>query len=322
MDFDALIRVISKDGCELSLDGQSTVVALGTFDGVHLAHRGLLQNAVIFKEQRHAKLCGAFCFYSSPISYLRGVEVPMICTFEQKLELMFDTGIDFVAVADFAALCDVGAERFVNDVLVARLGCVGAVCGFNHRFGKGGLGDSRLLGSVLGQDAILTYPEVKINGETVSSTAIREHLSRGEVSLARRMLGRPYSLVAPVLSGKKLGRTIGCPTANQVFPLRSVELKHGIYATLCTTEDGSTFVGASNVGVRPSIDANIDDHSLNCETLLADFSRDVYGEILRVDFYEYLREERKFDSLSELSSAIRGDLDRAVEYFKSQKLIN
>ena len=292
------ISIISKDGTALSLTGKRTVLALGTFDGVHIAHKALLDRAVTLRSELGADLCGAFCFAQSPMSVLRGIDVPQISTPEQKLELMFESGLDFVAICNFTTVRDLSARDFVCDVIGARLGGIGAVCGFDHRFGRGGTGNSELLREILGDGNVITVPEVKMDGITVSSSAIRGYLADGNIEMANKMLGRRFCLCSEVTRGKRLGRTIGCPTTNQCFPKGSVNLKRGIYATICTTEDGQTYVGASNVGVRPSIDGAIDDHSLNCETLIADFSRDVYGQNLKIEFCAYLREEQKFESCS------------------------
>ena len=309
--------LVTRNGESFSLKGSRTVVALGTFDGVHIAHRALLDSAVGLKNKLSADLCGAFCFAESPLSVLRGIQIPTISTQKDKLRLMFEAGLDFVAVADFSAFRDMSAEQFVNETLCRDLSCVAAVCGFNHKFGRGGTGDDSLLRSVLGDDNVITYPEVTLDGETVSSTAIRAHLAAGNLDVANKMLGRPFSLSAPVLAGKRLGRTIGCPTTNQLFPSGSVELCRGIYATLCHTDDGKAYIGASNVGIRPTIDGSLDDHSFNCETLLGDFSGDLYGQNLTLEFHKYLRPERKFGSLEELSLAIQNDLSCAYQYFRS-----
>lgn len=321
MSFDMLnggFSVVSKDSKELDFTKNISVIALGTFDGVHIAHNALLRRAVAFKQEIGADLCGAFCFLESPLSVLRGVHIPQICTLEQKLEFMFEAGLDFVAVGDFSAFRDVSAQSFI-DVIKNNFNCVGAVCGFNHRFGKGGMGNSDLLGKILGDNRVITVPEIKLDGMTVSSSAIRKLLAEGNIELANKMLGRKFSLSAKVIRGKGLGHTINCPTTNQNFPMGSVRLKHGIYATLCTTEDGQVYVGASNVGTRPSIDGAIDDHALNCETLIANFSRDVYGQVLKIEFCDFLRGEQKFESLDELSDAIHRDLDGAIRYFSKKQ---
>ena len=309
------ISLFFRNGAGVLPLSEQTVIALGTFDGVHIAHKRLLERAVAFKNELGASFCGAFCFSKSPLSYLCGTDVPQICTVEEKLDLMFDAGLDFVAVGDFDAFRDMSAQAFVTDVICGQLGGIGAVCGFNYRFGKGGAGNSQTLCQMLGEQNVIALPKVSIDSVTVSSTAIRDYLASGNVAMANKMLGRAFTLRAKVIPGKRLGRTIGCPTTNQVFPAGAVRLQNGIYATLCTTEDGKTYVGASNIGIRPSIDGDIDDHSLNCETMLADFSHDIYGELLTVEFCEFLRDEMKFSSLDELSAAIRHDLDRAVAHF-------
>lgn len=316
MNFDTYsggIAIISRDGKPFSINGKSTVVALGTFDGVHIAHKQLLDRTVALKRELDADLCGAFCFAESPVSVLRGIPVPQISTPEEKLELMFSSGLDFVAICDFSAVRDMSADDFVRCIIKSELGGIGAVCGFDHRFGRGGAGNAQLLGNILGEKHVIMLPEIKMDGVTVSSSAIRGYLADGNIEMANKMLGRRFCLCSEVTRGKRLGRTIGCPTTNQRFPQGSVSLKRGIYATLCTTEDGQTYIGASNVGIRPSIDGAIDDHSLNCETLIANFSRDVYGQKLRIEFCAFLRDEQKFNSLDELRAAIQNDIKRAVD---------
>ena len=128
------------------------------------------------------------------------------------------------------------------------------------------------------------------------------------------MLGRPYSLTAPVVTGKQLGRTMKFPTANQYFPTDSLPPKKGIYATVCHVGDKS-YYGVSNVGVRPSITDGTDSHSFNCETYIIDFSGDIYGEYITVEFHKYLREEMRFSSLDELKAQISKDTVAALSYF-------
>ena len=321
MSFEMLndgFSVIFKCGKELDLTKNSSVIALGTFDGVHIAHKALLHRAVTFKEEIGADVCGAFCFLESPLSLLRGAHIPQICTLEQKLELMFDSGLDFVAVGDFSAFRDVSAHDFIG-IIKNSFSCIGAVCGFNHRFGQGGAGNSAILRDILGDDRVITVAEIKLDGVTVSSSAIRKLLADGNIELANKMLGRNFCLSSEVIRGKGLGHTINCPTTNQNFPIGSASLKRGIYATLCTTEDGQVYVGASNVGTRPSIDGAIDDHAFNCETLISNFSRDIYGQVLKIEFCSYLRGEQKFDSLDALSNAIHCDLESALQYFSKNQ---
>jgi len=311
-------RIITRDGQVDSPPLGNSVVALGTFDGVHIAHRALLESAIELAERVGAKLVGAWCFSMPPASFILKTKVPMLTSLEEKVDMMLSLGLDFVAVGDFEDFCSMSAESFISDVLVDKLGCVGAVCGYNHRFGHKGLGDPTTLATALGEQNVVAVPEIKYNGITVSSSVIRAYIEDGRLSEANAMLGRPFSLTAEVVEGKKLGREWGFPTANQLFPTDSVKLKNGIYATVCTV-DGKRMTSVSNVGVRPTISDEADSHAANCETYIHGFSGDLYGKKVTVEFYELLREEKKFDSLDALKEQIGKDIDASVRYFGGQE---
>ena len=171
-----------------------------------------------------------------------------------------------------------------------------------------------------GNDAFEEVPEYKLDGVTVSSTAIRCLIASGNVSEASRYLGRYFYINTPVVAGKQLGRRISFPTANQYFTLGRVTPARGIYATRCTTEDGREYIGVTNVGVRPTVDDSIDNHDVvNAETYILDFNSDIYGQKLKVEFIEYLRNEKKYSSLDELKSAISNDAKRAREIVSNLK---
>ena len=138
----------------------------------------------------------------------------------------------------------------------------------------------------------------------------------GDVSSAAVMLKRPYSLKSVVLQGKHLGRKLGFPTANQRFPDGIAVPKYGIYATLCTTADGKKHAAVSNIGIRPTIIDGSDTHTVNCETYIHNFNQNIYGEMLTVEFCEYLREEKKFDSVESLRQQISRDLEGSLSYFE------
>jgi len=165
---------------------------------------------------------------------------------------------------------------------------------------------------------VVAVPEIKHNGVTVSSSVIRSYVEGGRISEANAMLGRPFSLTAEIIGGKRLGREWGFPTANQLFPTDSVKLKNGIYATVCTV-DGNRMTSVSNVGVRPTISDEADSHAVNCETYIHGFSGDLYGKNVTVEFYELLREEKKFDSLDALKEQIGRDIDASIRYFSGRE---
>lgn len=311
-------KIFTSNGEVSALPHAKNVLALGTFDGVHAAHAALLSCAKDLKRELGDVGAGVWCFSDSPAASIIGEKIPQLLSLEDKVDLMLETGIDFVAVADFSDYRDTLPQDFVTEVLIANLGCVGAVCGFNHRFGQGGRGDSELLKGLLGQNSVIVVDPITYNGETVSSTAIREHISNGNIATANKMLSRAYALKAEVVKGKKLGRKLNFPTANQYFPKNSVVPKYGIYATRCII-DGNSYVGVSNVGIRPTITDGSDSHRANCETYILDFADDLYGKEITVEFHEYLREERKFDSVDALREQIGRDREASFAYFANQK---
>ena len=312
-------KIYWADGHNHDILPSSSVLALGTFDGVHSAHKALLDAAIDLKKELKLDFVGAWCFAQSPASFLRGEEIPSLTSIDEKIRLMHEYGMDFVAVGDFKDYCHIPADDFIDRVLVDQLHCSAVVCGFNHRFGHKGLGNSSLLKEKLGQACVVTVNEIQMFGETVSSTAIRNKILSGDITHANAMLGRYFTLETPVVPGKKLGRTMNFPTANQYFTIGSIVPKHGIYATLCTLENGKKYIGVSNVGVRPTITDEKDDHTANCETYICDFTGNIYGQMLKIEFCEYLREEKKFDSIEALKSSIEQDKNNAIAFFKSQK---
>lgn len=312
---DLKFTIYTRDGVADKFSRGKSVMALGIFDGVHIAHRQLLLAAIGLGQKLSADSVGAWCFDVTPSSVVDGVEVPMLSTLEDKIHMMLSLGLDFVAVGDFQSFRHLCAEDFVERFLKEELGCIGVACGFNHRFGHRGVGTPEMLAKSFGDNAIEILPEVTYNGRTVSSSAIRTLIIQGDTETAGSMLGRAFALRTIVVRGKRLGRQLGFPTANQYFPKSCVIPAHGIYATRCITEDGNCYVGISNVGVRPTITDGSDDHRTNCETYIHGFSGDLYDKNLTVEFCKYLRGEQKFASVNDLKAQIEKDLRAALEYF-------
>ena len=309
--------VYTPKGVTSSLCG-SSVISLGTFDGVHVAHRALLDESVKLKNHLGAALVGAWCFSSPPASYLGASKVFELTQIEQKVSLLLSCGLDFVAVGDFNDYRSIEAEAFVRETLISSLSCVGVVCGYDHRFGYKGAGNEELLRSIFEKDAVISVPKIDIDGITVSSSEIRSRLFLGDVEGACMMLGRPYSITSSVESGKKLGRRIGFPTANQFFPDGAALLNTGIYAVRCITEKGESYMGTANVGIRPSIDDSIDNHKLNCETYIHGYTGELYGQSMTVEFLKRLRDEMRFPNLDALKAAIANDVEETVRYFSEK----
>ena len=319
-------KIYTREGVIDALPFSKSVIALGTFDGVHAAHSSLLSLASSRRDELGEDVgLGVWCFSEAPLAIIRGEEAQSIFPLEEKISMLLENKyaeggrFDFVAVADFNAYRNLSAEDFVDEVLISRLGCAVAVCGFNHRFGKKGAGDDALLRSRLGDDNVIVVNPLKVGEELVSSTSIRKYISEGDMEAAGRMLLSPYHLKSEIVRGKMLGRKLNFPTANQFFHKGCVVPKHGIYATKCII-DGEAYLSVSNVGIRPTITDGSDNHRVNCETYVIGFAGDLYGKTVTVNFYKYLRGEQKFDTIEELYAQVERDKEASIAYFQNNKI--
>jgi len=285
-----------------------SVVALGAFDGIHLAHQTILDLAVARAHALGAS--GVACtFDPHPLQVLRPGQAPEpIATLAERLELIAARGIDVTVVIPFTLeLSQVEPEAFVEEVLVGTLRAREIVVGFNHTFGRGARGDARLLQSLAPRLGFRAHviPPLEVGGTPVSSSAVRDALRAGDVAAARRLLGRPWTLRGVVVRGAGRGRRLGFPTAN-VAPDRPVLVAPGVYA--CTTEvAGQRRRAVVNVGVRPTFGED----TLAVEAYLLDFSGDLYGQTLRLVFVSRVREERRFPSVDALRAQIAADVETA-----------
>lgn len=290
------------------------VLCLGNFDGVHIGHRALIDRTLKIAEDMKPScpeiLSGAWFFSRSTKAYLSGNAHAELTPLDEKLELLRTLGVELAFVADFETLKDLSPEEFVYRILKELCNCRFAVCGYDFRFGKQALGDAAALCSYLSGSCDIVDC-VRCGTLPASSSSIREYLYEGDVEAAAKMLGRPYSLTSSVVHGKQLGRTLGFPTANLVFPEDKLIPKYGVYATLVKLKDSEkTYIGVSNIGKNPTVNDK-GKGDVTCETYILDFSGDIYGKEISVEFRKMLRPERKFPSLEELTSAISHNADQA-----------
>ena len=297
----------------------SSILCLGNFDGVHIGHRQLVASVLdtysIVKMNNASLISGAWFFDSS--SYKSADE---IYTLEEKLNIFSKLGLDYAIVADFEEMKSLSPEEFVNEVLIKDCRCIHAVCGENFRFGTRASGDSNTLIRFMNGNATVvpllsTADGLNDNKDiVVSSTYIRSLLSAGNIKKANELLGENYSIFERVLHGKALGRTIGIPTINQTPGRKNVILKNGIYATKCTV-DNVTYMGVTNVGIRPTVDEN---GAKNIETYIIDFDGDCYDKYVKTEFISRIRDEKKFESIEALKSQIQNDIKSTIELLNKQ----
>lgn len=288
-------------------------VALGNFDGVHTGHAELIREAA--KYARENGIRSAVWTFSDESAVLPNKpDVRCITSTKEKLELIAKLGVDFVILENFEDVRNLTPGQFVSDYLKNRLGAVCAVCGFNFRFGAGGVGDAKALESLMYPKHCIVVPPIHIDGITVSSTEIRRIIESGDMELAEKFLGHSFSFTAPVVDGKHLGRTIGIPTINQNFPIGHIIPGGGIY--ICRVKaEGKSYPGIANIGTRPTI--KDDDHTINCETHIIGYSGTLYGEPVKVSFLKRLRDEMKFADVDALGAQIRQDINDTLAYFEN-----
>jgi riboflavin kinase/FMN adenylyltransferase len=286
-------------------DTRPTAVALGVFDGVHLAHRAILTAAV--SGARPGEVTAVACtFDRHPAEVLQPDRAPApITTLDERLGLIAETGIEAAIVLHFTReLARVEPEAFVKEILLGRIRAREVVVGFNHRFGRGARGDARLLEAMAESHGFhaRVIPPMEIDGVPVSSTEIRGRLQQGDVGRATRFLGRPYAIGGTVTAGAGRGRTLGFPTAN-IADDRPLLVPTGVYLGRLSV-DARPRVAVVNVGVRPTFGET----SLAIEAHLLDFSGDLYGRPVRLEFLDRIRDEKRFGSVDELRAQIERDI--------------
>lgn len=282
----------------------STSVALGTFDGVHLAHTAVIKEAV-----NSEYTPAVFTFNQSPSGVLTGNAVPMITTKSVKQKLISDLGVEYCFSVDFLKIKEMSAQEFVF-MLKEKLGVKKISCGFNFKFGMDGKGNPQLLKELCKKLDIelKVIPPILVDSEPVSSTRIRSLIESGEILKAKELLGRPFYYENSVESGNHLGTQLGVPTINQQFPLNLIIPKKGVYASKIII-DSKEYKGITNIGIKPTIGSDY----ITSETNIFDFSGDLYNQTVEIIPIFYIRDERKFEDTDELKRAILND----IEYVKN-----
>lgn len=291
------------------------VIALGFFDGVHLGHAALLRRTVEAAAQRGVTPA-VFTFDRPPKEVVTGVPCPLINSAEDRRELVRRLyGIQEVIMVPFdREMMTTPWDKFVTDILVGRYHAVHLVAGHDHHFGHKNQGSPELLLEKcaelgLGCDII---PKVEVGGITVSSTYIRRLVELGQISRANRFLGHPHTLTGSVRHGRGIGSSRLYPTANLIIPPHVLVPSHGVYVTRATLPEGASYAAVTNVGTRPTVNNGTD---ITVEACLLDFEGDLYGKTLRLEFFEHLRDEVRFDSLDALKAQIAADAEATRQYF-------
>ena len=292
---------------------QKTIYALGFFDGVHLAHQALLQQCSALAEQYNCTP-GVVTFLGHPDTLVSGVTPPLINTAADRTRLLRQFGMEAVVELPFdRTLMSMDYRSFLK-MLVNKYNAGGFVCGHDFHFGRRGEGDAQKLTAFCQEErlAMAVIPEQKIDGITVSSTYLRSLLEQGDAETAAKFLGHRHILTGTVVPGKKLGRSLGTPTANLVLPKGVLIPKFGVYICRCHI-DGAAYPAVTNVGTRPTVEGSY----VTVEPWILDFEGDLYGKALTLEFYKFLRPERKFASVEELRLEILKNGEQTRKYFEN-----
>jgi riboflavin kinase/FMN adenylyltransferase len=284
------------------------VATIGTYDGLHLGHRAIIQRVVT-----HARRMGlpalVYSFYPPPWRLLGRAEHPfLILTLQDKIEYLEELGVDVLVTEEFTPeLRALSHVRFADEVLDAAVQAREVHVGYDFRFGQGRKGDWRFMQEHLGPRGVTVRPHgaVRLDGQVIGCTLIREHVRSGRVEEAGALLGRAHRVRGTVAHGDKRGRTLGFPTAN-VEPQTELLPAAGVYAvTLERVADRTPLRGIANVGVRPTFGG---DPRTRVEVHLFDWDGDLYGEEVLVSFAFRVRDERAFAGVEELKAQIDRDV--------------
>ncbi|MDR2647346.1 MAG: riboflavin biosynthesis protein RibF [Oscillospiraceae bacterium] len=286
----------------------NNAIALGTFDGLHLGHRKVL-GAALSLARRHGLQPMALLFSEHPQAVITGQAPARLLQNDTRNRMLRELGFHLREI-DFASIRSVGAEVFFKDILRAELHAGAIAAGYDYRFGADAFGDAALLATLCENEAIpyTIVPKITYQNEAISASRIRAAIQNGDMQSASAMLGEAFSYAFPVVEGDRIGRTLGAPTINQLFPHGYIVPRFGVYAAAALV-DGAWHAAVTNIGRRPSF-AN---DELRSETHILGYTGDLYGQSIPVRLLRFLRPERAFASMGDLAEQIALDKSQVRE---------
>ena len=294
-------------------DFRNAVITIGTFDGVHTGHQYILQQLQEAAEACHGETV-IITFDPHPREVLapQNKTVHLLTTLDEKIQLLEKWGIHHLVVVPFTkAFSELSATAYLEDFLISTFRPHTIIIGYDHRFGHNREGGLELLEAEQQKFGfqLLEIPQQVVHDLTVSSTKIRDSLQEGAILLANELLGYPYFINGKVVHGDKMGRQLGFPTANiALHDSRKLIPAQGVYAVKVTVA-GKEWKGALNIGTRPTFNGS----ELRIEVYILDFNEEIYGAKIHVSFIEFIRADKKFDSVDALVVQIADDVAKARE---------
>jgi len=302
---------------EITVANKPLTVVLGNFDGVHLGHQNLIKMAQSISKGMDGTTL-IFTFHPHP-QMVFNKDMKLINSFDLKIRLIEQLGVDYLLIVPFVEeFYKLSPEEFVEQILYKKLNVSHVVAGFNYTFGYKGMGKTKDLidiGAKFGIKTTIMDP-FYVDGQLVSSSKIREYLESGKIVEASKLLGYFPRILGSVVSGNKIGRKMGIPTANLKWDADVLLPKSGVYAVQVEVL-GQIKPGVLNIGTRPTVSSN---NNVTMEVNILDFNQDIYGEKLEVIFYQKLRDEKKFNNILDLKKQIEMDTLRTIQYFSNIKI--
>jgi riboflavin kinase/FMN adenylyltransferase len=285
---------------------RSSAVTLGKFDGVHLGHQALLRRV---KEASGKGL--------SAVVFAIDVRQEGILSHRERACFLEQAGMDVLTECPFSReFMNLTPVEFIERILVGILHAEYIAVGTDFRFGHRRMGDAQLLCALAGQYGYRTeiVPKERYAGLEISSTRVRDALQKGDMELAKHLLGRSYPVAGRVMHGNHIGTGLGMPTINLLPEENKLLPPLGVYASHTVLEDGRMIAGVTNLGYKPTVGSS----AVSAETNLFDFHEDLYGSMVRTGFEYFIRPERKFDSLQDLAAQVEKDIRTAEAYFSGR----
>lgn len=295
---------------------KKAVVTIGTFDGVHIGHRKILERIIHSAQELDCNSI-VLTFFPHPRMVLQeGSDVKLLNTMEEKIALLEEIGIDNLIIHPFdKEFSRLTAEEFVKEILVDKLHIEKIIIGYDHRFGRNRTADINDLihfGKEYGFE-VEQISAQEINDNTVSSTKIRNAILEGNSALAKEYLGYNYFFSGTIVKGKQLGRTIGFPTANiHIEEDYKLIPKNGVYVVK-GTYNKETLFGMMNIGTRPTVEGK----NQTIEVHFFDFDKDIYNQHITIELLEFIRDEHKFESLDALKNQIQKDKEFSINFLNN-----
>ena len=299
---------------------KESVVTIGNFDGLHRGHQVLIKKAVEYAKSNNISSV-VFTFKNHPVNYFKPNSIKNIITNDDKVRILESMGVDYIINIPFDEyMTKISGFDFVKGILLDTLGAKKIIVGYDFAFARNKEGNIKLLqelSSKYGFDLEVVNP-ITLDNIRISSTYIRDLILNGNIENVYKYLGRNYKLSGEVIHAKKLGRTIGFPTANISINKDMVIPKVGIYATKVYV-NGQTYYGATNIGYNPTVNGE----GLSIETNILEFNEDIYGKVITIEFLERIRDEKKFNGIEELKKQLQKDTNFVYKKYicKSNKVM-